>query len=253
MPIDPALDSGWLAGLSDEERAKIILVDLEIFRKYGVAAASGLLGIVGGGSRLAVSRIIVPTVNVTPDGQVVPAGMVGYNDGTVWRLGRLATTAGTLRHHIETVGSDAVGGTYTSQLMSQLMSGSNQCSPYMSDGVTCQGWSTAISPMKSVSILVTAAGDGSVAAANLLGAGGAAVKNILFDINLSGGVTPDQTSTLFGVLTLSDGCGYIGRGGMRTGPIKQTTANTAITYSAGAGTFAANELLVLNVSYRAGS
>lgn len=144
----------------------------------------------------------------------------------------------------------AVGSCDVMQTASMFMSASGSAlqpehcgqswSPYASDGVTAYGvtqGATAHGIIKSATVEFAIAADGSVIAANLLAAGGAGVKNIIVDCYVSFGasaITANERPVVCN-LALSDGCGYLGTGAPQLGPIKQTTANTAIQFSAVAG------------------
>lgn len=126
-------------------------------------------------------------------------------------------------------------------------------SPYASSGAS-QYTTNDVPFMQAVSVPVTVAADGSVAAANLLAAH-ATKKYTIMDVYVSFGasaITASERPVVLN-LTLSDGCGYVGTGAPMSGPVTQTTAATAIAYSAAAGACsptAAGAVATLTARYR---
>lgn len=219
-------DQSWLGTLSEEELAKLLLIELEIFKKYGIASSTGLSGLVGAGNRLAIRRIIQPVVKLDPIGQIVPVGMCSYKTaGNVW----------TLLSERSTTGEFKIAHWYAGSELSPYAIMQSH-SPYASDGSALLPGTSSPNATQSVSIQVNIAADGSVALTQLLAAH-ATKKYILYDVHVSFGssaITANERPVVLN-LTISDSCGFVGTNAPMLGPKKQGTAATAISVSAIAG------------------
>lgn len=119
--------------------------------------------------------------------------------------------------------------------------------PYNSDGTsTYYGNLTVATAMLAKSVLFTVANDGSVAPTALLGAAGGGKKWTLYDVHVSGLCNNVLVAGSGGAgnigVTISDSVGYAATGAPLLGPVKQATANTAITFSSVAGQSSPSDL-----------
>lgn len=173
----------------------------QINRQQWNKALPGTL--IGQAEMIDVFPLIFLTLNLTPDGQLVPHGMSVY---------RTAGGAWTLKPDLDSGGDrlsvlfDPINGTKNVSYLSVLYG-----DPHQSDGTGVLAIANGNNYMRASSLLVNAGAGGDVASFAIVAAGAAGIKWVTYEMSHSiPSIAGSIATSGGGVLTLSDGCGFIG-------------------------------------------